>query len=282
MDCFGPGIVAAFLGATLDNSSGQVWFHPPDQRPIQDIHFKFDPGNIWFRRIREIYQAGMERWQGQVLMGMTDMGGVMDILSTFRPSEQLLLDLYDEPEEVTRLLWEAHDAWHQYYRAINALLQPQNPGYSDWSRIYSDKPSYILQCDFSYMISPQMFLDFVRPELAASCAMLDRSIYHLDGQGALANLDALLTLPNLDGIQWVPGTGAPDCRHWPEVYRKISAAGKKMQVLQSDPAGFEILDQVIAQIGTARGIQYFNHGFEHVDRAGQTVLLNKLAAYGIA
>lgn len=75
LDCFGPGLIAAFMGATLDNSAGRVWFHPPDERPIQEIHFQFDPDNVWFRRLCDIYAAGMQRWQGQVLMGMTDLGG---------------------------------------------------------------------------------------------------------------------------------------------------------------------------------------------------------------
>ena len=71
MLCFGPGVVGAFLGGILDNSTGRVWFHPPKNCQIQDIHFRFDPDNVWFRRISQIYAAGMKRWQGQVLMGMT-------------------------------------------------------------------------------------------------------------------------------------------------------------------------------------------------------------------
>ncbi len=48
----------------------------------------------------------------------------------------------------------------------NNVLQPHNPGYSDWAGIYSDLPSYVPQCDFSYMIGPDMFDTFVKPELA--------------------------------------------------------------------------------------------------------------------
>jgi len=39
---------------------------------------------------------------------MTDLGGNLDILSTFRPGTDLLLDLYDHPEDVKRLTGEAH------------------------------------------------------------------------------------------------------------------------------------------------------------------------------
>jgi len=272
MDCFGPGVAAAFMGARLDNSSGGVWFYPPADVPIQEIHLRFDPGSVWFRRVCDIYAAAADRWKGAVLMGMTDLGGSLDILSSFRPGENLLLDLYDEPDEVKRLLREAHEAWHQYYCAINAI-HPPNPGYSDWSGIYSEKPSYMLQCDFSYMISPGMFDEFVKPELAASCKRLGRAFYHLDGKGQLAHLDSLLTIPGLDGVQWVPGDGAPDCGQWPDVYRKIAAAGKKMQVF----GRFEVLDKVTGQIGTSEGIHLKADKWDD----SEAVIRKALARYGI-
>ena len=250
MDCFGPGVIAAFLGGRLDNSTGRVWFYPDDDQNIHDIHFQFNPDNIWFHRLCDIYSAGMKRWQGQVLMGMTDIGGNLDILSTFRPSEKLLLDLYDHPEEVKRLTWEAHEAWHQSYNALNSILQPENPGYSDWSGIYSDKPSYILQCDFCYMIGPDMFDTFVKPELAATCEKLPNTIYHLDGIGQLPHLDSLLTIKDLRGVQWIPGAGQLDGAHWPEVYKKIRGAGKLIQLL----GNFDVLDAVCAQLGSVHGI----------------------------
>ncbi len=59
-------------------------------------------------------------------MMMTDPGGILDILSTFRPGEGLLVDLIHEPDEVNRLVWEAHEAWHQYYKAFSDVLQPMN------------------------------------------------------------------------------------------------------------------------------------------------------------
>ena len=251
LDAFGPGVIAAMLGARLDNSSGQVWFFPEEDRPITEIHFEFDPDNVWFKRIRDICDAALKRWQGTVLIGMPDLGGSLDILSVFRPGEKLLLDLYDHPGEVKRLHEEAHDCWHRVLDEINGILQPVNPGYSDWSGIFTDRPSYMLQCDFSYMIGPEMFNEFVRPELEATCAKLPYSFYHLDGPGALPHLDSLLEIEALDGIQWVPGAGRPNCGHWPEVYRKIHAAGKKIQVIDGE---FDSLDAVIGQIGTGRGI----------------------------
>ncbi|MFY9176295.1 MAG: hypothetical protein WAO80_02825 [Caldicoprobacterales bacterium] len=274
MDCFGPGVVAAFLGARLDNSTGRVWFHPEEVLPITELHFEYDSDNVWLNRIKEIYYEGMKRWQGQVLMGMTDLGGVLDILSTFRPGENLLLDLYDYPDQVKRLTWELHQLWFRFYNELNDILQPVNPGYSDWSQIYSDKPSYILQCDFSYMIGPEMFDEFCKPELEASCKRLDRSFYHLDGAGQLAHLDSILDIDELDGIQWIPGDGKPPQSQWPEVYEKISKAGRKTQVLE----GLDGLDKIIAHIGTGKGIHHPTI-VAHISQEAE--IRRRLVEYGI-
>lgn len=230
---FGPGVLAAFVGADLiaTPETQTVWFQPQARPEIADIHLEYDPDNVWLRRIEDICRAALDRWGGLVQVSLTDLGGNLDVLSTFRPAERLLLDLVDHPDEVMRVLWEAHEMWHRCYARIDAILRPANPGYSAWAGIFSPDPFYMLQCDFAYMISPQMFARFVRPELAATCRKLTNSFYHLDGVGQLAHLDLLLAMGDLDGVQWIPGSGQPQGVHWANVYRRIAAGGKKMQVL---------------------------------------------------
>jgi hypothetical protein len=42
------------------------------------------------------------------------------------------------------------------------------------------------------------------------------------------------------------------CAHWPEVYRKIAAAGKKIQIING---GLDAVAAVIEQIGAHKGVQ---------------------------
>jgi len=252
LSCFGPGVMAAFLGAKLDNSNGAVWFYPPDGAPanIADLHFEYDPNNKWLCRIKDICAAAMKRWRGNVLVGMPDVGMGLDVLASFRTTEQLLFDLLDSPQEVQRLMRELDTLWFRFYKEIDEVMQPYNPGYSDWAGIFCDKPFYTLQSDFSYMIGTPMFKEFTKPWIESQCKTLSHSIYHLDGVGQLPHLDSLLAIPELDGIQWVPGDGKPDFKHWPEVYQKIHAAGKKIQLF----GGLETLGAVIGQTGSQKNI----------------------------
>ena len=191
---FGPGIMAAFLGAELKNGAETVWFNPPSNLDIADIRFQYRGQSLWLDRIKDIYGAAAKYWNGLVQLSMTDLGGSLDVLATFRPGEKLLLDLYDAPEEVKRLTWETHDCWFKYYQELGRISKPTNPGYSTWAGIFSCEPYYMLQCDFSYMIGPDMFDEFVKPELLQSCKQLRKSFYHLDGPGALTHLDSLLEI----------------------------------------------------------------------------------------
>lgn len=247
---FGPGVFAGFMGAHVKPDENTVWFEPVTMKVPAELSFTCDLENPWFHRVRDICRAAQERWQGLVQVGMTDLGGNLDILASFRPSELLLLDLYDHPADVKRLTWEAHEVWWQYFDALNAVLRPPNPGYTAWTPIFSEDPYYMLQCDFSYMIGPDMFDEFVKPELAASCRRMKNAFYHLDGPGELPHLDSLLSIPELKGIQWIPGAGQPDDAHWPEVYRKIRAAGKLIHL----HGGIACLDTVADQLGSAEGI----------------------------
>lgn len=253
---FGAGVLAAFLGCQLENGlkANTTWFHPRERREADALTFARAVKSPWFQRIRGIMQAGDRRFGGLVQIGMTDLGGTLDVLSSFRPGEHLLLDLYDAPEAVERLIWQAHDQWWEAFAQLHAAM-PHTRGYTAWTPIFSTEPYYMLQCDFCYMISPAMFDRFVKPELAASCRRLKNAFYHLDGPGQLPHLDALLSIPELKGVQWVPGAGQPDITHWPEVYRKIARAGKRIQISsgQSD-RGLEALDVLADQLGSAKNI----------------------------
>lgn len=232
-DCFGPGVLSAFCGAEIRNSTGGVWFFPREELPISEICVKYNPENIYVRRIKAIYRAGLERWGNSVVLSMPDLGGVLDIAATFCGTESLLVDLYDAPGEVTRLISEIEDAWYAAYADLSGALGP-DMGHTDWSGLYSTKPSYVLQSDFSYMIGPGMFEEFVLPTLVRDCERLENTLYHLDGAGELPHLDAILSIDRLKAVQWQYGAGQKPVGEWEDVYEKIINGGKLLQIIDNE------------------------------------------------
>ena len=134
----------------------------------------------------------------------------------------------EDEDEVLRCIREIQEMWFLYYDKFNAVMAPEAMGYSDWYRIYQESPGYILQSDFSYMISPSMFGIFVAPELASSAARMTNAVYHMDGIGQIPHLDQILAIEGIKGIQWVPGDGTPSEQNWDAINERILASGKKL------------------------------------------------------
>jgi hypothetical protein len=80
------------------------------------------------------------------------------------------------------------------------------------------------------MVSTDMFREFFLPELLAEIAWLDRTVYHLDGPGALRHLDTLLDIGQLDAIQFVYGDGARPASRWMHVFKRIQDGGKNLHI----------------------------------------------------
>lgn len=230
---FGPGIAAGFLGAkvnSVSDPSETVWFTPPVEMPIEDLRLNYDPQNVWWKRVKDITAAIAERWQGQLAASVTDLGGNLDILASFRETQRLLVEVIDQPEEVARLAAQITRLWIRYYNELDAIIRPTCRGTSCWTPIWSTGKTYMLQCDFSYMISPRMFERFVVPDLTACCETLDHGFYHLDGIGEIPHLKHLLSIERLRGIQWIAGDGQPSPDQWLPLLKRIRDGGKFCQV----------------------------------------------------
>jgi len=236
---FGAGVMAAFLGCKPISAPNTVWFLPKHKdTPIDALHFEYDENNPYLRRVIAVVEEALERWNGQVVIGMPDLGGILDVMASFRGTENLLTDLYDDPDEVLRCIKELQDLWIRYFDQFASLMKQGNcPGFSHWYGLYSEVPSYILQSDFSYMISPEMFRTFVSWELASTSAHMGNAVYHLDGPGEIAHLDQILAIDSIQGIQWVPGAGAPSEENWDDLLKRILASGKKLLSWNQNPDG---------------------------------------------
>jgi hypothetical protein len=232
---FGAGVVAGFLGVELvfSPTTETIWFTPDDS--ILDISKPLlnDPNNIWWKRVKTLTEAAVNFWDNRVCVGLTDLGGNLDILASIQSSHSLLLELSTDPDSVTQKTSQITYHWLHYYEELFAITQIPSRGTTPWAPIWAPDRCYMLQSDFAAMISPQMFETFVLPDLDVCCKELDFAFYHLDGKGQINHLDHLLSLERLHGIQWIPGEGQPPPVSWLTLLKRIIDAGKLCQLYVS-------------------------------------------------
>lgn len=241
---FGPGIVAAFAGAEVRPAVDTTWFSPGQNGRLTGLHVTCDWQNPWWRRVYEITQAAVDHWGGQLAVGFTDLGGNLDVLAHLRGIKQLLMDFISSPEEIDRLVSEETRAWLECYNRLFGLIVQGERGITCWGPCWSKGRGYMLQSDTAYMISPTMFERFVQPDLEACCAAMDYPFYHMDGKGQLNHVEALLSLPRLRGIQWVPGYGRPSPEKWLPLLKRIRDRGKLCQVTVSPEGALTIIREL--------------------------------------
>jgi hypothetical protein len=230
----GPGIVTTYLGGQMNLETGTAWFsRNPPLGLDQDI--ELDTTSRWYRKTLEMTALAAQRYD-RFVTGMTDLGGNLDILAALRGTQQLLMDLSDNPRRVLEWSSQITGAWLKaYWEFCNAILAHQT-GVGGWMGLWAPQPWFPVQCDFAYMISPAMFEKFVAPDLQAVGRSLPYTIYHWEVPGQFPHLDCLLSMPEVTGIQWNPGPGLdpPHSPKWHPLFRKIQDKGKLLVINSFD------------------------------------------------
>ena len=226
----GPTTMSAFLGCPLHHDERTGWQTPIVHEPSDWDKIEFDPNNRWWALTKQLTEAFVERAEGRYFVGISDIGDASDAMSYLRSPDNLCLDLIEIPETIYRVRDKLVDLWFRIYSELYSIVQRKLTGSTSWLQVWSPGKSYTLQSDFSCMISAPMYQEFVLPEIEAQAKWLDHTIYHLDGPDAIQHLDMLLEIPELGGIQWVPGAGAPPEKDWSDLLKRIQAAGKLINI----------------------------------------------------
>ena len=227
----GPDVFAAFYGCPLEfGDYGTSWSVPilHDWADADQIRIELD--SPYLRTLHAMTDALLEAGRGRFIVGMTDWHPGGDCIAALRDPQSLAFDLLDHPEAVKAVLPRINRDYFQVYDIFYDKLRAAGQPLTAWITLLSDGKYYIPSNDFSIMVSTEMFMEFFLPGLVEECRFLDRSIYHLDGPGALRHLDVILDIAELDALQFVPGASNEGFAKWVDVYRRAQAAGKAIEV----------------------------------------------------
>lgn len=249
----GPGAGASFMGSGYKLAEDTVWFdvNPPVKMWEDRPEIRFNRDSEMWKTVWDMTELFCKNARGNYIVGITDIGGTLDIAVSLRGNDALLYDLYDYPEELKKLINEIDTGWLQAYDNLQELLEKYMDGSSAWMGMWCKKRWYPIQCDFSAMISTEMFDTFVKPSLIRQAGHMDLSIYHLDGPGQIRHLDSILEIDSITGIQCIPGdtfnekTGEFHSTYyserWIPVYKKIQEKGKNLVLLSVHPSEIDDL-----------------------------------------
>ena len=231
----GPGSLGMMLGCGVNYARDTIWYDACITDPENHPPLRFSKRNGWYRKHVAVIKEGLKRSKGRWLVGYPDLIENLDALVQLRGSEETLMDLIERPGWVEAKIAQINQAWFDCYDALLPLLRDEWGGTAFCAfRLWGPGKTAKLQCDFSCMISPDMFRQFVVPALTEQCNWLDNSLYHLDGTQAMPHLASLLEIASLRAIEWTPQAGLPQGGDpmWFDVYKRIKSAGKSVQAVE--------------------------------------------------
>lgn len=222
-----PDCLALYLGCKGVESEGTVWCEPFIDDPDQ-AEFAYDPENFYWQFSLRLAREQLRLGKGKFLLQYPDLIEGLDTLAAMRGNARTLIDLLERPEWVHACLRRITDLYFHYYDILYDMMRDEVGGSIFWAWAPGKMAKF--QCDFSAMISPEMFGEFMVPVLTEMCERVSYCMYHWDGPGAVPHHDHLLSIPKLTMLQWTPGAGEepPDHPRWWPLYHKTIDAGKKV------------------------------------------------------
>lgn len=267
---FGTAGIAEYTGCKPNRVPETTWFdhwmEDMDEPDAELIRYCCPEA---FEAQKDAIRDLLERSKGEYPVTVTDNAGVMDALAEVRGTENLMMDMITDPEFVEAGLQKLLPIYKQTQEELFQLVENNNGGsVHGWMQLWAPKRLAQMQCDLCVMLSPEMHEQFVMPELEDLCDFLDYSVYHFDGQEQIRHLDHLLSIKNLNAIQWTPVAGQPKTSAHIPTLQKIQKAGKNLVLFPEPHEVQTILDNL-----SSRGLQLVIGGLTSVEDARDMVHL---------
>ncbi len=273
----GAGSMALYLGGEPVFKPETVWFTPFLKDYKSQLPLRYDPENVWWRKHLEIIEEQLKEVEGtDIKVCVPDIIENIDILAAIRDPQTVCYDLYDYPDEVKAAVSQINGLYMVYYDEIYNRVKDGDGGvmftaFSIWGKGKTAK----IQCDFSALMSPDQFKEFVIPSLEKQCDALDNTLFHLDGPECLCHLPALMKLEKLSALQYTPGfrnAGGGDPK-WDPVYKAVKEAGKGVWVTLCEYTvedAVQYADRLVKEHG---GNGFYLHFPRMTNRQAQELLL---------
>lgn len=227
----GPNVYPCMLGGQVEFGDVTTWAIHTMSDLSQCSEYVFDEQNEYFQKLNEMTTVALQMRGNQFTVGYTDIHHGPDCADAIRGTENICLDLYDEPEEVLAFIQQCSKDFKKIYTHFNDILIAHHQPSVTWINIPSYESFHVPGIDLASMFSRDNFQEFLLPSLKEEVKVAKHNVLHMDGKGVARHLDDFLAIPEINGIQWVQGVGEDEpIMQWIPLLKKIQSAGKGMVV----------------------------------------------------
>ncbi len=238
-------------GNNLEFHEGGISICPSMDSMDQPLGWHPGPDDPWRLKVEIVCRRLLDKAAGRFIVPCPAQFEHIDLLNMLRGNSEMLLDMATEPGQCIARLHEMRMPSYENSIYIQRMLDSRqgDVGYLSWTNIWGRKFFKCVQADAAAMISPEMFDNFVLPELNWQGEHFGRLHYHTCGYKQ--HLVSCLSCPYIRVIQYSPNPKEPP--NGPahlDFYRRVQQSGKCLDI-DAGPENVEFLIRHLRPEGLA-------------------------------
>ncbi|HCY86971.1 MAG TPA: hypothetical protein DHV36_17705 [Desulfobacteraceae bacterium] len=192
----------------------------------------FTPGHSLVRDLKACYGAVINQVGRRAAVNPPMTLDALSTLYGLCGSHTLLTALINRKEDVKQRVKEMTRAYLGFYDYFYAYLAERGYGESSsWFQVFCEGTFESVRCDFSLMLSPDMFREFVIPEITQVCNHMDHTLFNMCSVKHARFIDALAGIDSLDGIFWNPEPYLDGIKDFLPALRRIKERGMLLEIV---------------------------------------------------
>ncbi|MFH1905151.1 MAG: hypothetical protein ABIK53_06505 [bacterium] len=239
---------SAYYGGPVKYQPDSIWLEPCIESWDKTPDWKKDWNDWGWKHLKKAVRETAKTAAGKYSVGLPPLLHACpnDMLSMMRGPSRFLMDLIEYPEEVKHALKMMRQNYPPMYDELYTIIHSYGfEGYGNWWPVWSKERLGIWQSDVSAMISPEMYEEFIVPEIEELSSTVKYSFYHLDGPDAIKHVDRICDVSGIHTIQWMPGAGQkPGALQWMNLFKRIQAKNKGILIYM----GVNDLETIIKEL----------------------------------
>ncbi|WP_153307502.1 hypothetical protein [Desulfospira joergensenii] len=192
----------------------------------------FTPNNALVKDLECCYDKVIHTVKDRAMVNTPTTLDALSSIYGMCGSKTLLTDLVCKKKLIKKRVEEMTEVYLQFYDYFYAYLKEKGYGESaSWFQVFAEGKFESVRCDFSVMISEDMFKEFVIPELVQVCDHMDYSMFNMCSVKHARFVDALADIQSLTGIFWNPEPYIEGVKDYLHVLKKIKKRGLCLEVV---------------------------------------------------
>ena len=221
-----PGIVGCKVRILPQNAMGEEQHLPWDQA----LSLRLDHNDPWFQKYVEFAEALVRAADGRFPVSHGPEIGPTDLHSVLRGHSECILDLTDEPERSSELLWNMTEIFRDLTEEIWKHLPLFHDGYYDAQySLWSPGPIIRMQEDATAVYSPALYRKFVQPVDRMLARHFASSFIHLHSTSMFL-LEAFLEIDEIQCFEVNNDAIGPPIREMIPYFQRIQTHKKPLLI----------------------------------------------------